>query len=146
MTPLISTRPAPLSPAPTSTPTAATAGSPRQRRRSPDCDRRLDGYHAALEVGTEPSRVGLWIAEVRAERLAAERQLADAAPAPRLSKDEIKALVASLHDMVAVLRDADPADKAAVYAELGISLTYPHGRSLVESRPACSQEGVGGGT
>lgn len=49
--------------------------------------------------------------------------------------------------MVAVLRDADPADKAAVYADLGISLTYhPDGRVLVESRPPCSQVRVGGGT
>ncbi len=51
-------------------------------------------------------------------------------PASRLTKNEVKALVASLHDMVAVLEDADPADKAAVYAELGISMTYhPDGGS-----------------
>lgn len=112
-----------------------------------DCDHRLERYRAALEVGTEAALVGRWIAEVRAERLAAERQLADAAPAPKLTKDEVRALVASLHDMVAVLRDAHPADKAAVYAELGISMTYhPDGRVLVESRPACSQVSVGGGT
>jgi hypothetical protein len=98
-----------------------------------DCDSRLDRYRAALEAGTDAALVGRWIAEVRAERLAAERQLADATPAPRLTKDEIKALVASLSDVVAVLADADPADKAAVYAELGISMTYhPDGRVLVE--------------
>jgi hypothetical protein len=49
--------------------------------------------------------------------------------------------------MVAVLRDTNPADKATVYAELGISMTYhPDGRVLVESRPPCSQVSVGGGT
>lgn len=123
------------------------ARSTAAKEKIADCDRRLERYRAALEVGTEPAVVGRWIAEVRAERLAAERQLADAAPAPRLTKDEIKAIVASLQDMVAVLRDADPADKAAVYADLGISLTYhPDGRVLVESRPACSPERVGGGT
>lgn len=112
-----------------------------------DCDSRLDRYRAALEAGTDPVLVGKWIAEVRAERIAAERQLADAEPAPRLSTDEIKALVASLHDMVAVLENADPADRAAVYAELGISLTYhPDGRVLVESRPPCANGRVGGGT
>jgi hypothetical protein len=32
--------------------------------------------------------------------------------------------------LVAVLADADPADKAVVYAELGISMTYhPDGQS-----------------
>lgn len=112
-----------------------------------DCDSRLDRYRAALEAGTDAALVGRWIAEVRAERIAAERQLVDAAPAPKLTKNEIKALVASLHDMVAVLAEADPADKATVYAELGISMTYhPDGRVLVESRPACSRVSVGGAT
>ena len=55
--------------------------------------------------------------------------------------------MASLQDMVRVLKKANPADKAAVYTGLGISLTYhPDGRVLVESRPTCSQERVGGGT
>ncbi|MGQ0616239.1 MAG: recombinase family protein [Acidimicrobiia bacterium] len=117
------------------------------RAKIADCDHRLDRYRAALEVGTDPALVGKWITEVRAERIAAERQLADARPASPLTKDEIKALVASLHDMVAVLEHAAPADRAAVYTELGIALTYhPDGRVLVESRPPCSQVRVGGGT
>jgi site-specific DNA recombinase len=112
-----------------------------------DCDRRLERYRAVLEAGTDAAVIGKWIAEVRAERIAAEQQLVDAAPAPPLTKLEIEALVASLQDMLGVLRRANPADKAAVYAGLGISLTYqPDGRVLVESRPPCTQERVGGGT
>ena len=44
-------------------------------------------------------------------------------------KNEIKALVRQLKDIVAVLADADPEDKRAIYDELGVNLTYhPDGR------------------
>jgi hypothetical protein len=49
-----------------------------------------------------------------------------------------------------MLAEADPKLKAAVYADLGITLTYrPEDRVVVaESRPvaACTNERVGGGT
>jgi hypothetical protein len=48
--------------------------------------------------------------------------------------------------IVATLAGADPADKAAVYRELGISLTYNEdGRVLVEARPRVVEVRVGGG-
>jgi len=47
----------------------------------------------------------------------------------RLKAGPLKALVAQLRDIVAVLADADPADKRAIYEELGVNLThYPDGR------------------
>ncbi|MGI8518721.1 MAG: hypothetical protein ACR2ME_10380 [Acidimicrobiia bacterium] len=43
---------------------------------------------------------------------------------------------ASRRDITATLAQADPADKAAAYAEMGIEVTYHHdGRVLIESRP-----------
>jgi hypothetical protein len=49
-----------------------------------------------------------------------------------------------------MLGDADPATKAALYANLGINLTYQHDRRtvLVEPRPTepCASVCVGGGT
>ena len=46
-----------------------------------------------------------------------------------------------------LLAGADPADKAAVYEEMGIDVTYHQdGRILVESRPRVVSVGVGGGT
>jgi site-specific DNA recombinase len=41
-----------------------------------------------------------------------------------MSRDKIARMVAALGDLVAVLRQADPADKAEVYRQLGIRLTY----------------------
>ena len=68
-------------------------------------------------------------------------------PTTQLTKEDIKALVASLRDITATLAQADPADKAAVYAEMGIEVTYlQDGRVLIESRPRVVNDGVGGGT
>jgi hypothetical protein len=45
-------------------------------------------------------------------------------------------LVEALRDIVDVLADADPAHKAELYAELGVSLTYPiDGRVAVLGPP-----------
>ncbi|MEV0724328.1 hypothetical protein AB0I37_16310 [Micromonospora purpureochromogenes] len=41
-----------------------------------------------------------------------------------MSRTEITNLVQALGDIVTVLRDADPADKAEVYRQLGLRLTY----------------------
>jgi site-specific DNA recombinase len=41
-----------------------------------------------------------------------------------MSRDEIASIVSTLADVLAVLRDADPADKAEIYTQLGLRLTY----------------------
>ena len=70
-----------------------------------------------------------------------------ASPGGKLTKPQVKALVGALRHIVGVLTDADPADKAAVYRELGISLTYnDDGRVLVEARPHVVEVRAGGGT
>ena len=90
--------------------------------------------------------VAAWISEVESERLAAERELSATVPQEKLTKSQVRALVDGLGDVVEVLAQADRADKAAIYNELGITLTYHlGGRVLVEARP-CTEERVGGGT
>ncbi|MFD6263240.1 hypothetical protein ACFWFK_19115 [Micromonospora chalcea] len=41
-----------------------------------------------------------------------------------MTRAEITALVIALGDITTVLRDADPADKAEVYRQLGLRLNY----------------------
>jgi hypothetical protein len=41
-----------------------------------------------------------------------------------MTKDQIADLVARLGDIITVLRQADPADRAEVYQQLGLRLTY----------------------
>ena len=54
-----------------------------------------------------------------------------------MSRDEITSLVKALADVMQVLGDAEPADKAQVYGRLGLTLTYyPEGKKVqAEARP-----------
>ena len=65
----------------------------------------------------------------------------------KLTKSQTRALVEALRDIVDVLADADPEDKAEAYAELGVSLTYhTDGRVAVQALPRGVKVRVGGGT
>jgi len=128
---------------------ATEAQADAARRAITDCDQRLRQYRAALDSGTDASLVAGWMAEVQGERLRAEQELAQAQPSDQPTKEQIRALVLSLRDIVQVLATADPKLKAEVYAELGVSVTYDHERRLVsvEAGPPgpCTTERVGEG-
>ena len=101
--------------------------------RLADCDGRLLKHRAALEAGADPVVVSGWIAEVQGERLAAERALAAGQPSGGvLSPTDIREIVEGLGDVATVLEGADPASRAAVYADLGVTLTYRPDEDLVE--------------
>ena len=50
-----------------------------------------------------------------------------------MSRDTIAALVEALGDLTQVVRDADPADKAEIYTQLGLTLTYRLWKRPVEA-------------
>ena len=93
---------------------------------SPNANTKLARHRAALEAGADPSVVTGWIAEVEAERrrVLAVLNQPTSRSVQRMTKDQIRDLVAKLGDIIAVLRDADPADRAEVYQQLGLRLTY----------------------
>jgi hypothetical protein len=99
-------------------------------------------------VSVEGSR--LRAVSVQGQRLRAELALQRTKPTDRMTKDQIKAAVVQLGDVMDVLRRADPADKAGVYAQLGLRLTYkPDSRTVTaEARPTdpCRKACVRGGT
>jgi len=120
-----------------------------------DCDRKLAQYRATLDAGADPATVARWITETEAERArhkAAKRAATPWPAATSMSRDEIASVVAALSDLLAVLRDADPADKAEIYTQLGLRLTYqPRERTVrTEVHIAPAQhwqfESVRGGT
>jgi hypothetical protein len=53
-------------------------------------------------------------------------------------KSEITSLVQAIGDLMQVIKDAGPADKAEIYSQLGLTLTYrPNEKRVVaEARPA----------
>jgi site-specific DNA recombinase len=81
------------------------------------CDTKLGRYRAALDSGADPAVVTAWIAETQAERAHAEAELHTTTErrTRRLSDAEIERMVTALGDIAAVLRKADPTDKAEVY-------------------------------
>ncbi len=58
----------------------------------------------------------------------------------RMSRDDIHAMMDTLGGLLNALRHADPADKAEVYRDLGVRLTYNHTEHtvLAETRPTSS--------
>jgi site-specific DNA recombinase len=114
------------------------------------CDDRLAKYRAALDAGVDPVVVGQWISEVQGERLRAEVAIQRAKGGERMSKQQITSLIAQLGGIMATLKSADPADKAEVYAQLGLRLTFDPERRVVvaETQPAdpCRKRRVRGGT
>jgi hypothetical protein len=104
-----------------------------------DCDQRLARHRAALEAGTDPALITQWTAEVNATRAAAQVQLRAATGSnTQMTAEEIESIVAALGSIIEVLRDADPADKAKIYAGVGLRLTYEPGQNKViaEAKPA----------
>lgn len=120
-------------------------GVPRRaalRRSIAECDRKLTRHRAALEAGADPALVATWSREVQAHRTAAQARLAQlenrSHDSRRMSREEIRTLVDTLGGLLRILRSADPADKAEVYRQLGLRLTFDHETKTVpaESRPA----------
>ncbi|GAB3852157.1 recombinase family protein [Dactylosporangium cerinum] len=115
-----------------------------------ECDIKLQRYRAALEAGADPAVVTTWIAQVEQERAAAEALLAaglgTATRQRRMSRDEISDLVAGLADAIAILRRADPADKAEVYRQLGMRLTYDPETQTVDVQTNVGRPPWGNGT
>ncbi|MGH8936366.1 MAG: recombinase family protein [Acidimicrobiia bacterium] len=111
-----------------------------------DCDRRLGQYQAVLDEGADPKIVVRWMAQVQRERRQLEAQLGRPVPGGKLTPSQVRALVEALRDIVQVLAEADPEDKADLYTELGVDLTYhPEGRVTVEMKPRGVKVRVGGG-
>jgi site-specific DNA recombinase len=108
------------------------------RRDIAEADRKLARHRAALEAGADPAVVTGWIKDVQTAKAAAEARLRRTAPAAgrQLRHNELADMIAQFGDMVDLLADADPARKAAIYANLCLRLTfYPQeGKVLVSQR------------
>jgi len=97
----------------------------RARAVIADCDRKLARYRATLDAGGDPTTVSAWITETTAERLRAHAELeAVASTTSTVSAEQVAAVISRLADPAAALREAEPTDKAQVYAKLGLQLTY----------------------
>ena len=112
---------------------AAQARAAAAQARIGDYDGQLAGYRASLDAKADPAVIGPWIAEVQAKKVAAQAEIRAAAGQRRMSREEIEAVVAVFVDLARVVRYADPADKAEIYAQLRLKLTYEPGEQEVSA-------------
>lgn len=97
--------------------------------------------------GADAKVVARWMAQVHRERTNLEAQLGHTIPGGKLTSSQVHALVDALRDIGTMLTEADPEDKADLYGELGVNLTYhPEGRVSVDMLPRGVNVRVGGGT
>jgi site-specific DNA recombinase len=120
------------------------------KRQIAECNRKLGQYRAALNEGGNATTIGKWIAETEAERARHELSMRKVTGNGRMTEAEIRSIVDKLGNIAEVLGNADPLDKAEVFRQLGLKLTYHPGRQLVTAtvEPAgCGFfESVRGGT
>ena len=111
------------------------------------CDNKLARYRSLLDEDGDVAIAAKWITETQKERRVLEAQLGQHIPGGTMTPEQVKALVTALHDIVAVLTDAEPESKATVYNDFGVTLKYtPDGRVAVEAHPRGVIVRVGGGT
>jgi hypothetical protein len=119
-------------------PSDADAGQDELKSKIVACDRKLAQHRAALDAGADPATVAGWITETEAARATFIALQRPARQQPQATRDEIAAIVRSLSDLHAVVRDASPADKAEIYKQLGLRLTYQPGQRVVQAQAALS--------
>jgi site-specific DNA recombinase len=98
-----------------------------------DCDTKLTRYREALEAGTDPTLIAHWTTEIQARRAQALAHTQQATARQRMNRDEIRTLIEALGNTRAVLADAAPEDKAQIYHQLGLHLTYEPAKRLVRA-------------
>ena len=117
----------------TTTSTEPTAEA--ARRTIEDCNTKLTRYRAALDTGADPAVVTSWIAQTQAEKTTAERALRETRQdrEQALKREHISDLVETLGDVVTALAQTAPADKADLYHQLGLRLTYQAAANTVQA-------------
>jgi hypothetical protein len=102
------------------------------RQTVADCDKKINNYRAALDAGGDPALIAGWIKETAALRSATQTMIgAQRARPERMTEDQIGKIVDGLGGLLGLLHEADPRDRAEVYARIGLRLTYQPGPETV---------------
>jgi site-specific DNA recombinase len=104
------------------------------RKQLSHCDRKLNQYRAALDAGADPVEVTGWINSVKQDRARLEGELLAVPRGERISHEEIADMLTRAGDLTKLIIAADPADKADLYQQLGLRMTYYPQKQLVEAR------------
>jgi site-specific DNA recombinase len=102
------------------------------RRTIEDCDAKVGRYRAALDAGGDPALITGWIKETTAIRNAAQARLGLVPGKPaRMSDDQIAKITEALGGLLGLLNQAEPRDRAEIYARVGLKMIYQPGAETV---------------
>lgn len=118
-----------------------------------ECDAKMTRYQAAIDAGADILEVTKWINAAKTDRIQAEAALRTRSATPaRMTKDQITAIIEHFASLAAVIRNAEPADKAEIYKGLNLMLTYQPGARTIRAEVPIGEGnhgvmvGVRGGT
>ena len=103
------------------------------RARIAECDAEISQYRASLKAGGDPKVIGPWIAETQAKKVAAQAEIRSASGRRQMNRDEIESVVTAFGELAQMVQEADPADKADMYAQLKLTLVYQPEEKLVQA-------------
>lgn len=108
------------------TPMVAAAAVERARYKVTDCDARLERHRAALEAGKDSATIARWIAEIEAEKTAAEGELHEAHERrmATLNKDPVVSVARGTDELGSLIAEAEPHAKERLYERLGLRVVY----------------------
>jgi hypothetical protein len=109
-------------------------GAEAARKKVLECDRKLRQYRAALDAGADPVEVSDWINVTKQDRADVEAESRRAVGPAQVSAQEISDAIEAIGGLVEVIVTAESGDKAGLYRELGLRLTYRPQKRLVEAR------------
>jgi site-specific DNA recombinase len=108
-----------------------------------ESDAKMARYRAAIDAGADVEEISQWINAAKAERLLAEAALCATPVSACMTTEEISAIVERFTSIAAVIRDADPADKAEIYREINLMLTYEPEEQIVRAQAHLSADSHG---
>jgi hypothetical protein len=111
---------------------AASGTREAVKARLANAEVKLRRFQAAIEAGIDPVAVVEAINEAQAQRMAARAEL-ESTPAPNLlTEAEVYAMIDSLGDVCAALKDGRPESLSRLYQELRLELRYESGDRTVD--------------
>jgi hypothetical protein len=130
-------------------PTESSRG-PREaaKQRLADAEARVRRYQAAIGAGVDPAALVEVMNQAQAERTAARVEVDRAPDETEVSRADVYAMIETLGDIGAVIKDAKPAGPARLYRKLDLQMVYNAEEQAVYVT-SCSRVGnecVRGGT
>lgn len=104
------------------------------RKRLARCDRKLAQYRAALDAGADTGEITGWINDVKQEQARLEREIRAVPQDSGISRDQIAELLQRTGGLAQLAINAEPQEKADLYQQLGLAMTYYPQRHEVEAR------------